>query len=147
LEDDLTKQAGLWIDHRNAVVVTVVDGVETTAVIESDVRQRNEAASGPNGDSQDRRFHGQLDHYYDRVIATLHGAESILILGPGEAKGELKKRIEKTDHVAHTGHAERKIAVETADKMSHREIEARVRTSFSGLTIAAESATTTGRTA
>ena len=31
--------------------------------------------------------------FYNAVIACIHDAESILILGPGEAKGELKKRL------------------------------------------------------
>jgi len=31
--------------------------------------------------------------FYNAVIACIHDAESILILGPGEAKGELEKRL------------------------------------------------------
>ena len=38
-------------------------------------------------DHQDRRFTGHLDRYYDEVIAAIHDAQSILIFGPGEAKG------------------------------------------------------------
>lgn len=34
---------------------------------------------------------------YIGVIAGLRDAESILIFGPGEAKGELKKRLEKSN--------------------------------------------------
>ena len=33
--------------------------------------------------------------YYDEVIAVIRDAQAILILGPGEAKGELKKRLER----------------------------------------------------
>jgi hypothetical protein len=39
---------------------------------------------------------GHLNIYYDAVTACIRDAESILIFGPGEAKGELQKRIEKT---------------------------------------------------
>jgi hypothetical protein len=135
-EDDVTKRAGLWIDHRKAVVVTDVDGVGTTAVIASDVErqlgredgvkstEKHESLHVPHDESRDRKFHQHLDGYYDRVIATIHDAASVLILGPGEAKGELKKRIETR------GHMKAAVTVETADKMSDREIETRVRSSF-----------------
>ena len=132
----MRKRAGLWIDHRKAVVVNVVDGVETTTVVESDTDRQPGRSHGvrstekpaamhvPADDSNDRRFHGQLDVYYDRVIASVHGAETILIFGPGEAKGELRRRIEKSGPV----HGE--ITVETADKMTDREIAAKVRGSI-----------------
>jgi hypothetical protein len=32
---------------------------------------------------------------YDEVISVLRNAESILLFGPGEAKGELKRRLEE----------------------------------------------------
>jgi len=38
---------------------------------------------------------GHLANYYDEVIACIGDAETILIFGPGEAKGELKKRMER----------------------------------------------------
>jgi hypothetical protein len=44
-----------------------------------------------------------------------------LIIGPGEAKGELKTRLE------HGGLGARIVGVETVDKMTDRQIAARVR--------------------
>ena len=58
------------------------------------------------------------------MIASLRGAEAILILGPGEAKGELKRRLKKD------GLDGRVVGIETADKMTDRQIEARVRGYF-----------------
>jgi CO dehydrogenase/acetyl-CoA synthase epsilon subunit len=58
------------------------------------------------------------------VIASIRGAESILILGPGEAKEELKKRLKKHQL------GSRVVGVETADKMTDRQIEAKVRSFF-----------------
>ena len=75
-------------------------------------------------DHQDRRFIGHLDRYYDEVISAIHDAESILIFGPGEAKGELKKRIESK------GLKGRTVAVETADEMTEPQIVAKVRQHF-----------------
>ena len=36
---------------------------------------------------------GHLANYYDELIACIGDAETILIFGPGEAKRELKKRM------------------------------------------------------
>ncbi len=75
-------------------------------------------------DSHEREFTGHLNQYYAEVIAAIRDAESILIFGPGEAKGELKKRLE---HARLGGHI---IAIETADKMTDRQIKAKVREYF-----------------
>lgn len=69
-------------------------------------------------------FTSHLDVYYDAVIARIGDAESILIFGPGEAKGELRKRIEKG---ALRGRIRR---VDVADKMTGRQIAAKVRQHF-----------------
>ena len=45
-------------------------------------------------DVRDRQFGNHLNSYYDEVIAAIRGADSIQIFGPGEAKGELEKRLE-----------------------------------------------------
>ncbi len=58
------------------------------------------------------------------MIACLRGAESILIFGPGEAKGELKVRLEKNKLDG------RIAAIKTADKMTDRQISAKVREYF-----------------
>lgn len=72
-------------------------------------------------DTRERHFEDQLTKYYDDVIATLRDAEGILIFGPGEAKGELKKRLE------HSGLGARIVGIETVDKMTERQIAAKVR--------------------
>ncbi len=65
-----------------------------------------------------------LNRYYDEVISHLRDAASILLLGPGEAKGELEKRL------ASKGLGGRIVGVETADKMTAPQIVARVREHF-----------------
>ena len=49
-----------------------------------------ESQKVPADGRQDRKFADQLNIYYDEVISILRDAESILLFGPGEAKGELK---------------------------------------------------------
>ena len=127
---------GLWIDHRKALIVAVSDKGEETRVIESNVEKQPgrfagvrsttsfEAQKVQADDSRERRFTGQLNAYYDEVVAAVREAESILLLGPGEAKGEFKKRLEG-DKLG--GLIE---AVETVDAMTDRQIAAKVREYF-----------------
>ena len=123
------KEVGLWIDHRKAVIVTVSDLGEETRVMESGMEKHVRFASGSSEDGssediRDRQFANHLRGYYDRVISSIRDADSILILGPGEAKAELETRLQSE------GLGERTAAVETVDKMTDREIAARVRQHF-----------------
>lgn len=125
----MTTIVGVWIDHRKAVIARVSDEGEVTKVIESNVEKHPGAHSSmPDGsqkvqadDSRDKEFMGHLRPYYDQVIAAIRDAEEIVIFGPGEAKGELKKRLEK-DKIDG-----RIVAVQTVDKMTDRQIAAKVR--------------------
>jgi hypothetical protein len=132
----MTKTVGIWIDHRRAVVVAVGPGEEHTAHILSNVEKHPErsgdsplkgpyeARQVPPDDRRQMALSGELNAYYDTVIEAVRDAESMLILGPGEAKGEFKKRLEKRQLGA------RIAAVETADKMTDPQIAAKVREYF-----------------
>jgi hypothetical protein len=128
--------AGLWIDHREAVIVFISAKGESTKVIKSNVEKQQgriggvrstapyEALLVPSDDRQQSSFTDHLNSYYDKVAAAIRDAGSILIFGPGEAKGELKKRIEKYKP------SENIVEVETIDKMTDRQIAAKVREYF-----------------
>jgi hemerythrin superfamily protein len=132
----MKKQAGLWIDHRKAVIVIVTEEGEDIQKIESGmgrhVRYRGASTTKSpystqyqQGDDQlDNKFTEQLNKFYDEVIAHIRAAEAVLIFGPGEAKGELEKRIEHEGLKAHI------LAIETVDKMTDRQISAKVREHF-----------------
>jgi len=129
-------RVGLWIDHRKAIVVAVTDRGEETGLVISKVEKQGrrsgdsplkgsyESQQVPADDSRQRTFTGHLNLYYDAVIACIGGAESILLFGPGEAKGELAKRLERI----HLGG--RIASIETVDKMTDRQIAAKVRKHF-----------------
>jgi hypothetical protein len=131
-----TNKAGIWIDHRKAVIVVLGPNEEHTACISSNVEKHLERSGdspmkGPYESRQvppdDRRqmaLTGELNAYYDAVIAAVRNVESLIIFGPGEAKGEFKKRLEK--HMLGGQVA----AVETVDKMTDRQIAAKVRDYF-----------------
>lgn len=75
-------------------------------------------------DVTDRKFTQQLNTFYDEVIGHIHQASSLLILGPGEAKGGLDKRLESTKP------GKRTVSIETTDKMTYPQVAAFVRESF-----------------
>ena len=131
----MTTQAGIWIDHRKAVIVALSPEGEQIRHIFSHVERHPERAGDsplrgpyearqvPADDSQQRAVTGELNLFYDAVIATVRGYGSLLIFGPGEAKGELHKRLLRTVGAPVA-------AVETQDKMTDRQIMAKVRTHF-----------------
>jgi hypothetical protein len=84
-----------------------------------------ESQQVPADDSRERKFHGHLAIYYDAVIASIRDAESILIFGPGEAKVQLEQRLKK-DKLGG-----RIVGIETIDKMTDRQIAAKVWQRFS----------------
>ncbi len=129
-------KVGLWIDHRKAIILAVTDeGEEIKLIIskvekqlrrsgESPLKGHYESQQVPKSDSRQKTFTGHLNIYYDAVIACIRDAESILIFGPGEAKGELKERLQKNNL------SRRIVGIETVDKMTDRQIAAKVRQYF-----------------
>lgn len=124
----MKREVGLWIDHRKTVIVSITDKGEETHVIDSGMEKHVRYSGSPQEDSaedqRDKRFTGHLNKYYDDIISRIRDAESILILGPGEAKGELEQRL------TIEGLGGRIVGIETVDKMTDRQIAAQVRQYF-----------------
>jgi stalled ribosome rescue protein Dom34 len=128
--------AGLWIDHRKAVIAIASAEGEKTVEIRSNVDKQPGRFNGIRAtgsyeaqlvkadDSRERKFMGHLNQYFAKVIAAIRDADSVLILGPGEAKGELKKRLVRAKLGGHV------TAVETTDKLTVRQIAAKARKYF-----------------
>jgi hypothetical protein len=132
----MTHNVGIWIDHRKAVIVELTSAGQTVRIIESHVEKhpqrggdspmkgRYEARQVPADDSRQLALTSDLHHYYDAVIASVPQGVSLLVFGPGEAKGEFHKRITEAKPEA------RVLAVQTEDKMTDRQIVAKVRLHF-----------------
>lgn len=122
----MKRNVGLWIDHHKAVIVFVEGEEEEIKIINSDIEEyhRQSGVSMPADDIRQRELTGHLNTYYDDVISCIGQAESILIFGPGEAKGELNKRMEKDNHSGHV------VGIEPADKMTEPQIAAKARKYF-----------------
>jgi len=99
---------------------------EITSNMEKHVRSMGGTASedGSTEDVRDRQFGNHLKSCYDGVVAWIRDVETIQIFGPGEAKGELEKRLKDKGFRGHI------LAIETVDKMTDRQISAKVREHF-----------------
>ncbi|MFI5350588.1 MAG: hypothetical protein ACHQ2Z_13660 [Elusimicrobiota bacterium] len=129
---------GVWIDRRQAVIVAAdaqAGGEEARGItrITTDLQKQLRLSSGrraktsygtqtaPSDDMRETSSNENLQVFFDDVVAALRGARSIYIFGPGEAKEEFKKRLDRD------GLGRRIDGVETAGRMSDRQIAAKVR--------------------
>jgi hypothetical protein len=129
-------RVGLWIDHKKAIIVAITDKGEEMGLIiskaekqlrrsgDSPLKGSYESFQVPASDSRQRMLTGHLNIFYDAVISSIRDAETILIFGPGDAKNELKKRLKKNSLGG------RIAGIETVDKMTDRQIAAKVRQHF-----------------
>ena len=130
----MKSSVGLWVDHKTAVMVSLQDEVVTVEEVISGVERYIRLAGGSRSSTpfgaQDvvsegkhhRRHEAQLRDFYEKLACRVDDAARILIMGPGEAKRELKKAIEKRKHLR-----TRIVGVEVADKMTKNQIVAKVR--------------------
>jgi len=132
----MATKAGVWIDHKQAVVVVITGKEKEIKKIAFDIGQPIRAAGGSRSikpykpkefvaeDTLERKLGNDRNNYYDDVIASMREAEAILILGPGEAKGEFLKRLKSKKLRGVT------VDLETVDKMTDRQIAAKVALHF-----------------
>lgn len=117
----MKKEAGLRIDYRQVVILTLADQVEETAQTISDIEKQvwyldvsHEAhvdTKETRRDKQARHFDDYLSPYYDEVIVSPCDADSMLIFGSGEAESEFQKQLE--DFALR----ERIVVIETTDSI------------------------------
>ncbi len=133
----MSRTIGLWVDHKEAVLVLIKDGEVSVRRVESEVGTRFSPSGGWKSggttvaqsivkeQTEDERRKHHLHAYYKELIKAVGTAEELFIFGPGEAKHELVKEIEKNKglHV-------RIVAVETCDKMTEPQIAAKVKSFF-----------------
>ena len=142
----MKRYVGIWVDRKKAVIVTrrepersyEEDEQITVTEISSDTERKVRLAGGsrtrnrPWGPQEvavdskiESRQKQQLKKYYHQIIEIIKDADKIMIMGPGEAKLELKKEIEKSKSLI------TKIAgVYTRDKMTAKQVSAEVRSYF-----------------
>ena len=124
---------GLWLDNRKAVIVSVSGKNEKINLINSNVEQYFQHSTGANGkhnygrkdlpayDIVNKDMEEHLKKYFNKIIAQIKNADFVLIFGPGKAKQELKKHIDKNRSMS------AKVEVLTSAKLSASEILSKVR--------------------
>jgi hypothetical protein len=129
----ILNRVGVWVDHRQAFIIRPGEGGDgAVAVLKSDAERQSVRAGdrerGPYeplqqqaDDVRQRKYTAELNQYYDRVIAEIGAAEELLIFGPGEAPGELRRRLSEHDFGGI------RIGVERADQMTQNQMLAHVR--------------------
>jgi len=126
----VSHQVGVWIDHREAFVVfsnePTIKEHSISSGIEKHIHSSGQGAesAGVAEDQRERHLAHNLDRFYDDVIEYIHGATAIYIFGPGEAKGEFKKRVE------HKGLGECITGIEAVDNLTNNQIAAKVQDFF-----------------
>jgi len=127
----MDRNVGLWIDHKQAYAIWYQDG--KVDVIPSHIEPPAHSSGGTQlggklnqkGDVElhhNDRFRLQLKKYYQQVMSALQEADSIFIMGPGTAKIEFEKFLQKNKNLQ-----KRVLKVETADKMTKNQMIAHVR--------------------
>jgi peptide subunit release factor 1 (eRF1) len=115
--ENAERRTAIWIDHRTAILNTFVgEHLEVEQVLHSDAGPHTHGG-GWSQQHIEAHNHELLKHFYDRVIDYLAPADEILILGPGQAKYELRKRIER-----HKGLKGTVVTLQNATKMSEAEL-------------------------
>jgi hypothetical protein len=104
------RYAGIWIDHTEAMIVTLIDGRPVVEIVRSNAEKR--------------RHHRPLN-FYDMVIEAMGDEGHLYIFGPDQSKDELAVEIEKTRH--HHYHID---MVEAADKLTENQVVAKVKNYF-----------------
>ncbi len=127
----MATQVGVWIDHQQAIMVLMTGAGQEIKKIEAGIEPsarpagvRSKGKHAPNDfipeDRQERKLIAERKQFFDEVIAGMRGATDVLILGPGEAKGEFNKHLTSKKLRGVT------VELETADKMTDRQLAAKV---------------------
>ena len=133
----MKKAVGLWIDHRKAVIVAVTDQGDATSLIVSGVEKQRGRVAGvrstapfasrlvPADDRQESSFHGHLCDGTTMPSLRLSGMRSRF-----SSSGLAKPRPSCSNVSRRTGSADASSGPGQRNKMTDRQIEAKVRERF-----------------
>ena len=130
------KKVGIWLDCEKAYIISLFDEKYVIETIESDVETRirfsgeSKSFSGKGGalvntsKKRTKRRRQQIDYFIGNLADRIASADGIYIFGPAETKKELNKiLIRRRDKPS--------VYVEPADKMTEKQMVARVKKYFS----------------
>ena len=130
------KQAGIWLDKRNAVIIQFDGDREVISYFNSEVEEgnikggsRTSTPYSPQEAVSERhvmeRRKQQLKKYYQNLISKVGNNDQLLIMGPAETKKAIFNELNNM-HGSHI----KKIFLESADSMTVPQIRSKVRSYF-----------------
>ncbi|MBN1424664.1 hypothetical protein JXA88_08910 [Candidatus Fermentibacteria bacterium] len=130
----MPKRCAIWLDHRNAWIVTFTpEGDAQVEKLESGITALRKATGGTRSATpyvhgyaarntdDEKRLH-QLSRFYEAIVARVRDFSRVLVMGPGQARQELGKALDDLP-----GQARPRITVHPAEKMTQRQLVARAR--------------------
>lgn len=117
------QHAVVWLDHLRAVVIDFSIDKEHVHLVASDTEQRQvhrkSGEPGPGKATEDREF-------FDGIVAAIGDAREILVVGPGQAKLNFRKDLDRR----YPKVAALVVAVETVDHPTPEQLLAMARKYF-----------------
>lgn len=139
----MTTQAGIWIDKEQAILVKISEANQEVIRFKVDHHEAvtQEAIAGSPAASQvthrpyeylpegrvERKKFADRKRMYLALEDSLQGADGLLLIGPGETKGEFAK------HIALKRLPLAQLTVEASDRMTEPQLVAKVREHFAEL--------------
>jgi hypothetical protein len=131
------KNTGIWLDTNQAVVVEIINGIESFFTIPSNIEHFNVTGGsgtrfkgGPQDVVQDRKFterkKHQIKRYFKEIIEHIKDTDALMLFGPADTNKMLKKEIETFD----TKLDQKIVLVKKVDSMTLNQTIALVRDSF-----------------
>jgi len=128
------KNVGIWIDKKEAKIVSIDAKNERLDTIMSDVEDFHASGGsgtrlkgGPQDVVQDSKFmereKHQLSKFFNEVVEHISDADDIVIFGPAQVGQKLNKELLEK----HSQFQDKNIAIEKADNMSDNQIIAWVK--------------------
>jgi hypothetical protein len=125
----MSNGAGIWLDHRRAVVVNFTTDGHRVEKFQSGLRMilkdidgnqprslfgtKSKGARGPKPAPAEK---ADINDFFERVVAAVQNADSIVLIGPGVAKSDLRKHLER--HKL----ADRIVTFAPAERMSDKQL-------------------------
>ncbi|GDX51213.1 hypothetical protein LBMAG27_02600 [Bacteroidota bacterium] len=123
--DNHKKLAGVWLDHKEALILTTDDHKNHGEfAIREKVQEVHHSTSGGEH-RQHNSEKGITHHYFNAVSDKLKEYDEILLIGPGTAQEELKNMM-SADHQF----SNKKISIESAEHLSENQLVARITNHF-----------------
>jgi len=132
----MKKQIGIWIDYKEAIIITLNGKNNNVITLPSKVEDfhlkggaRSKTPYGPMDVTSEKkhleRRKNQTEKYYSKIMELVKDVDEIFIMGPAEAKIGLRKKMAKTNSFSPSIKG-----FETMDSVSENQKIARTRDFF-----------------